>query len=81
MNKKGNIFFSITIGIFLFVTGVLVMPFLADDITSVRTALQCSSSSISDGTKLMCIGMSGVMPYFIIFFTLLGIGYLIGRNK
>lgn len=80
MNKKGNIFLSIFVALFLFATGVLIMPFLADDITDARDNLNCSNVDISDGNKLICLSVSGIMPYFIWFFTSLSVGYLIGRN-
>ena len=55
MNKRGNIFFGVTLAIVIFVFGVLFMPFLADDITTSRAGLDCTNSSISSGTKLNCL--------------------------
>jgi len=81
MNKKGNIYLNVGIGIFLWITGVLVMPFLADSITNARTNLGCSTlSALTSGTKLVCIGISGVMPYFILFLIAMVGGFLIGEN-
>lgn len=81
-NKRGNIYFNIGLGIFLLIAGVLFLPFLTDDIETTRTDLQCDSpSSISDGTKMICLGISGLAPYFIWFFLMVGIGFIIGGNR
>lgn len=81
-NKKGNVFLNLGIGIVLFISGVLFSPFLTDDIATARTNLGCSDfSTISDGTMLVCIGISGVAPYFIWFFLSIGLGFLIGGLK
>jgi len=81
MNKKGNIFFGATIGIFCFIIGVLIIPFFADDITSARVALDCSNVSISDGVKWTCLNIDLVIPYFIWFFVSLAVGIMGGINK
>jgi len=82
MNKKGSIYLGISLGLFLFITGVLILPFIADDVTTFRTALNCSSSgTISDGTKITCLFGGGVVPYFIWFFTSMSLGILIGSTK
>jgi len=78
MNKKGNIFFGVVIGIFIYMMGVLFLPFFTDDITTTRTALDCSNSSISDGTKLTCLTVDVVAPYFIWFFVSALFGYIAG---
>lgn len=81
MNKKGNIYFGVAIGIFLYLSGVLFLPFILDDIDTTRNDLGCSDfSTISDGTKLMCLGISGITPYFIWFFFSTGLAYIIGRK-
>jgi len=82
MNKKGSIFLGLTIGIFIFITGVLILPFLADDVTTFRADLNCSApSSISDGTKLVCLFGGALIPYYIWFFSSLAIGLIIGGGK
>ncbi len=81
MNKKGSIFLGLALGVFLFITGVLVLPFLTDDVTTVRTALNCSSAAtISDGTKLSCLFVGGLIPYYIWFFSSMAIGLIISKN-
>jgi hypothetical protein len=78
MNKRGNIFFGVSVGIFLYVMGVLFIPFLTDDITSARTNLDCTNTSITDGTKLTCLNVDIVIPYFIWFLLCLLLGYIAG---
>lgn len=80
-NKKGNIYFGIGMGLFIFIFGVLFLPFILDDIDTSRAALSCSiPDSISDGTKLFCLAISGLVPYFIWFFVSTGLGYIIGSK-
>jgi len=81
MNKKGSVFFGITIALILYITGVLFMPFIADDIDTTRTELSCSDSSISDGTKLTCLATDGLMPYFIWFFISTALAILGGIGR
>jgi len=80
MNKQGNIFWGATIGIFIFIMGVLFIPFIADDVTTFRTAMDCSNVSISGGAMLSCLAGDLTVPYLIWFFISLGIGYLIGGD-
>ncbi len=65
-------------GVFLFIMGVLFIPFVTDDITTSRTALDCTNTSISSGTKLTCLGTDIVIPYLIWFFVSLLAGFVIG---
>ena len=69
MNSKGQtMFIAILIACMIFFAGVIVVNFLKDDITTARNALDCTNSTISDGTKLTCLGTDIVVPYFIIIF-------------
>ena len=81
MNKRGNIFWGVTIGLFLFVVGVLVIPFFTDDITTTRTSLDCSNVAITGGTMIACLLTDLVVPYFIWFFVSLAVGIFAGVNK
>lgn len=65
-------------GIFIFIMGVLFIPFVTDDITTTRTSLDCTNTSISSGTKLTCLGVDIVVPYLIWFFVSLLAGFVIG---
>ena len=79
MNKRGSIFLGLGLGIFIFITGVLILPFIADDVTTFRTALNCATAgSISDGTKLTCLFGGAIVPYYIWFFSSLALGVVIG---
>ena len=79
MNKKGSIVFSVVIGLILFMTGVLFMPFFVDDITTFRTELDCTNTgSITDGTMMTCLFGSALLPYFIWFFSSLALGFVVG---
>lgn len=81
MNKKANIFTGIVLFLLIFFTGVLIIPYFTDDIVSVRTLLSCASPlDISDGTKLMCLNIDLLIPYFIWFITSVSLGYLGGKN-
>jgi hypothetical protein len=77
----GNVFFGVAIGIFVLVIGVMVIPFFTDDITAMRTNLECSNVSISDGVKLTCLYTDLTIPYFIWFFISLALGIFAGINK
>lgn len=77
MNKRGNVFLGVALGLFIFIMGILFLPFLTDDITTVRTLLDCSNvAGITDGTKLMCLNIDALVPYFIWFIVSVGLGYL-----
>lgn len=81
-NKKGNIYFGFAMGMFIFVFGVLFLPYILDVIDVSRVDLNCASPElISDGIKLTCLAISGVVPYYIWFFISTFIGYLIGSKS
>lgn len=79
-NKKGNIFLGVTIALFLWISGVIILPFVLDDVDSFRTAMECSDSSITDGEKISCLFGDALIPYYIWFFASLAIGYLAGAK-
>ena len=82
MNKKANIYFNIGIGLFVFIVGVLALAFLTDDITTARAALNCAYPElITDGTMIVCLGISGLTPFFIWFFISLAVGFITGGEK
>jgi len=80
MNKKGNVFLGVAFGLIIWIFGVLFIPYLADDITTFRTAMDCSNTEISGATMINCLFGDLVMPYFI--WTMLSalLGYIAGRN-
>lgn len=67
MNKRGNIMAVIIMAFLLFSVGFIVANFFKVPISDARTALDCSNAAgISDGTKLMCLGVDMTMIYWII---------------
>jgi hypothetical protein len=81
MNKKGSLFFGLALGIFLFITGVLVLPFILDDVSTTRTDLDCYGTDLTGGTMLSCLFVGMLTPYFIWFFTAMALGILIGAGR
>lgn len=79
MNKKANIFLGVVVALLLFISGILLLPFVTDDISTTRVDLDCDNTDISDGTKWTCLMVDLVVPYLIIFFVSLAVGYLVGR--
>lgn len=69
-NKRGqSLGISIIIAITLFMVGMVVINFLMTDVTLARNSanLDCTNSTgISDGTKLTCLAVDLVVPYFIL---------------
>ena len=60
---------AIVTSIVLFIVGSMVIDFFKDDITIVRNSanLDCTNSTgISDGTKLTCLGIDLIVPYFFL---------------
>ena len=84
MNKKSQISsfgLSLVIGISIFIVAMVVVNLLLPEITRARasTALDCTNSSISDGTKLTCLAVDWAIPgYFLAIFSAFG-GMVIAR--
>ena len=70
-NKKGSVFFGVALGIVVFIFGVLLLPFIMDDVTTYRDAMDCSDVSITGGTMLACLVSDAIVPYLIWFFIVL----------
>jgi len=70
MNNKGQntLFFSIIVGVLIFLIGVIFVNFITPEVTNARNVdnLDCTNSSISDGTKLGCLVVDIAVPYYII---------------
>jgi len=73
INKKAQasrlgIGLAVILAIFIFLVGMININFIKDEVTRARNAanLNCSDDSISDGTKLTCLAVDIVVPYFII---------------
>ena len=74
MNKKAQTLgISIIVAITIFIVGMVAVNLLKPEVTRVRdaTGLDCSNTAdfptgISDGTKLTCLAIDLVIPYFIV---------------
>lgn len=81
MNKKGQ---SLAIGImsmiFVIIVGMIILNFFLDEVTDTRTNLNCANpSSISDGTKLLCLAVGSTVPYWIVLVFSVGVGFITAR--
>ena len=79
-NKRGSVFFGVTIGIGIYILSILLLPFLMDDVTTFREAMSCSDTSITGGTMLSCLISDAAIPYFIWFFISLSLGFIVGKT-
>ena len=80
MNKKAqNLFIAIPLAILIFAVGMLSANFLKDEVTSFRTSMDCTNSTISDGAKASCLVGDLAMPYFIWGVVSLAGGIIISR--
>ena len=74
MNNKGQTMgIAIIIAITIFIVGMLSVNFLKPEITRARGSdyLDCANTAdfpdgISDGTKMVCLVVDLVVPYFIV---------------
>lgn len=81
MNKRGSVGLAIISAIFLFIIGMMAINFLLTDVTDARNNLQCSSATtISDGTKLLCLIIDANVPYFIWLVLSISAGIIISRT-
>lgn len=80
MNKRGG-YLGIGLAIFLWILGILVMPFITSTIDSERVNLACSDTSISFGTKLICLTHDTIIPYFLWTLFVLCLGLVVGGDS
>lgn len=70
MNNKGQtIFLSVTVGVLIFIAGMLFLNFLVPEVQRIQgeDSFDCENASgITDGTKLSCLLIDSVIPYYII---------------
>ncbi len=79
INKKGNIFLNVSLGVFLYISVILFLPFITDDVTTSRAELGCNNFSLlTYGTMFQCILIGGVPPYFLWFGLVIAVGFLLG---
>jgi small-conductance mechanosensitive channel len=77
MNRKAGLFLGAIVAIMVFMAGTLFVEFIKDDVTQTRTDLSCATpSSITDGTKVLCLVIGGAVPYYIIAFLSIAAGFI-----
>ncbi|HDK41821.1 MAG TPA: hypothetical protein ENG87_00465 [Candidatus Pacearchaeota archaeon] len=67
LNKKGQTMsIAILSSVVIFIIGMLTINFLLTEVSNARINLDCgSASTISDGTKFLCLMVDTNIPYFI----------------
>jgi len=83
MNKKAQslgIVLAVVVAIMIFIVGMVNLNFIKDEVTRARgsTELNCADPQ-SDGTKLTCLAVDLVVPYFIIVIFSLAGGVITAR--
>lgn len=78
MDKKGNYFLGVVLAVFIWIFGILFIPFVIDNIDITRVGLNCTDLTISFGTKLLCLSIDGIVPYMIWLLVSLVLGLIIG---
>lgn len=81
MNRKGQtMMLSILFAVVLFVMGIMVINFIRPEVLTAKVAMSCSDvANISDGTKLTCLLIGGVVPYFIVLVLSISGGLILDR--
>jgi len=65
MNKKGNLFLAILIGIVYFMAGMITYQLIKPDLDIARENLVCDSPT-SPGSMLTCLVIDGIVPALVI---------------
>ena len=83
MNNRAQLAYlliSVVSGIIMFMAGMYLMNPLIDSVIDARTALACASAStITDGTKLLCLFVDSIVPYFILLVFSVAISLLVNK--
>ena len=77
-SKKGNLYVAVVIALVIWIAGILILPFIVDDINSFRVNMDCSNSSISNTGKLVCLAGDSLVPYFIWTLVSIALGFISG---
>lgn len=81
-NKKGSaFFFGISIALFVWIIGIMVIPFFEDSVDLFRTNMDCTNTTITSGNQVACLMGGGIIPYFIIFIVGVVLGIIGGLNR
>lgn len=82
MNNKGQLGLGIIAAIMIFIIGMTSINFVADEVTNTRANLSCASAStISDGTKILCLVVDITVIYWIIIILSIVGGLVISRTR
>ena len=67
LNKRGQTMaISVLSAIVIFIIGIMCINFLMPEVSDARVNLSCDSpTTISDGTKFLCLLVDVQVPYFI----------------
>lgn len=81
MNRKGqNLLLGIITGVMIFMAGMLFLNHLMGEVSLARTVgFDCSSSTISDGTKVTCLGVDLVIPIVMVAIVSTAAGAILSR--
>lgn len=63
----------------VFIIGLMFVNFIMPEVTTFRTAMSCSDSTISDGAKLLCLFGDVTVPYVIVTILSLAVGAITSR--
>lgn len=80
-SKKGNIYFAVVIALIIWIAGILILPFITDDIDTFRTDMDCENNSISNTSKVVCLAGDSLVPYFLWTLISLALGFIAGGNR
>lgn len=80
-NKKASIFLTISIVIAFFMFGILIVGLLMPDVSITRDSnnLDCRNMTITDGNKMACLGVDGIIPALIIALVIIGGGAIVDK--
>jgi hypothetical protein len=79
-NKAQTLGLAILSSVFIFIIGMMIINFIIPEVTEFRINLNCAdASSISDGTKLLCLVGGTAVPYWILLIFSIIVGAIVSR--
>lgn len=79
-NKKGQTMgLAVISALAVLIVGLMFVNFLMPEVTQFRVDMDCTNSSISDGSKLTCLVGDVAVPYVIIVILSLATGAITAR--
>ena len=80
-NKRGQTMgIAILSAIVIFIIGIMCINFLLTEVSTARIELSCDdASSISDGSKFLCLIVDTQIPYFIWLVFSISLGAVLAR--